>query len=766
MQLNKIIFLILILLGISSSNPIFNTSIYDKYKLAEAYYDSELYDDAIIIYEEILEIQKSIEGLSHSILLKITEKIYQLHILNNNTEKAKEYLQEYISIQSSHILQLQETYIQPLNELKNIYINEKEPDLVFRIDSLLTIINTNMDKFPVDSLLNLPDLLVNTDPNYEVDTEYSINDYALEKMNEGFNHLNNHNYNDAIINFNNSLMLNAKSLDMNYFESIDFNTKKDTLYDLFLINAEQDSTNMLPYFYLGLLKYFDQKYEQSIAHFQHYSESNLEDIKPLLFLGKINFLESNFLDAIFYFYRALKINQNNLEENLYLAKSLIQIKDYNESIKILKYIFKENKNNYDLIFSLGTALYFTGENEEAINYLTQSLLLKSDDYNTYYYLGLSYNQLDLNKKSLEAYKKCLEINPDFSLAHYEIGKIYELILDDNKAIEHFKLAKRNSSFDDLNYRLGMIYYKNEMFLKAMNPMRDYIINNLNDFYTLQILGDIFLKVERYSEAIDTYSRLIISDENNENYYLNIANSHYKLNNFSDALTYYKKVIDLNDTNHEIFFKIGLILNKENLFNEAELYFNKALECGPLNKELLIELGQCYAGQKKFLQSMLTFKEALQFSLEDPIIHYQLGVIYKELQMYDLAVDNFLFFIKFHDDDDITYSLIGDSYFELEQYKDAIKYFNKAYKINYNIKPLFKIGKSYQKLEDTKNAIKYFKNVLKKNPDHVKSRIQLIKVYKQLNREKEIKRECEIVYMLDRSAYNMLTPCIQSTQNKK
>ena len=333
MQLNKITFLILILLNIASSNPIFNTSIHEKYKLAEAYYDSDLYDDAIIIYEEILEIQKSIGGLSHSILLDLVEKIYQLHLINNNTIKAKEYLQEYINIQSSHMLQLQKTYINPLNELKNIYINEKEPELVFRIDSLLTIIDTNMDNFPIDSLLNLPHLLVNTDPNYEIDTEYSINDYALEKMNEGFNQLNNQNYNDAIINFNNSLMLNAKSLDINYFESIDFNNQQDTLYNLFLKNVSQDSTNSLSYFYLGLFKYFDKNYEQSIQYFKKYSEANLEDINPLLFSGKINFLQSNFLDAIFYFYRALKINPNNLEANLYLAKSLIQIEDYSDIVK-------------------------------------------------------------------------------------------------------------------------------------------------------------------------------------------------------------------------------------------------------------------------------------------------------------------------------------------------------------------------------------------------------------------------------------------------
>ena len=56
--------------------------------------------------------------------------------------------------------------------------------------------------------------------------------------------------------------------------------------------------------------------------------------------------------------------------------------------------------------------------------------------------------------------------------------------------------------------------------------------------------------------------------------------------------------------------------------------------------------------------------------------------------------------------------IFESALSEKECKDAIKYFNKAYKINYNIKALFKIGKSYQKLGDTKNAIKYFRNVLK------------------------------------------------------
>ena len=135
-------------------------------------------------------------------------------------------------------------------------------------------------------------------------------------------------------------------------------------------------------------------------------------------------------------------------------------------------------------------------------------------------------------------------------------------------------------------------------------------------------------------------------------------------------------------------------------------------------------------------------------------------------MYDLAIDNFLFFIQSNKDDEITYFLIGECYFELADYKNSIKYFNKSYRINYNIKPLFKIGRCYEKSNDTKNAIKYFRNVIKKNPDHVKARIQLIKIYQKLDRQKDVLRECEIIYMLDRSAYNFLTPCVQNLQNSK
>ena len=76
MLLNRKIFFLLLTINIVISNPIFNSSLHEKYKLAEAYSESNLYDDAIIIYEEILQIQEDVLGDADLNLLNTVSKLY------------------------------------------------------------------------------------------------------------------------------------------------------------------------------------------------------------------------------------------------------------------------------------------------------------------------------------------------------------------------------------------------------------------------------------------------------------------------------------------------------------------------------------------------------------------------------------------------------------------------------------------------------------------------------------------------------------------
>jgi len=753
----KILLFSIILFSIILSS---NSSIIDKKNIAKTYYESDLYEDAIIILEEVLDLEKNIFSNNSIHLLETITTLYELNYFVGNFDASKLYLQEYINIQSSFILQQQNLFTKPLTALKEIYINEKKSEFINHIDSLLIIINSNSNILYNDSTFILPKLLVNKHPNDKIDTELSINDIALEQIKNGIMFLQNNLYTEAIFSLTEAIAYQAGDLDINYFKKLNFGQEKENLYNNLFdnISSGKDTINTKIYFYLGLIDYQNQKFDASIKHFKTYNKYHPKDINSLIFAGDIFFQNKEWLDATFYFFRALKLNPNNLYANLYLAKSLNKIEDYEESNNILKYILSKNTNNYDVIYNLGYNYFHIGKYEQAIKFLTQSILLDTSQFENYYYLGLSYLKKGLNKQGLDAFKKCIAINTNHGLAHYELGKLYTLILKEDLAISHFEIAKKYENIDDLNYRLGLLYYKNELYIKAMEPLKNYLINNLNDINILEIIGEIFIRTKRFPEAIDIYSRLIDENPVNELYYLEIANAYYQLEDLENTIQNYKKAIELNEENSNTYIKIGTALNKQNFFSEAENFLKSALDCGSENKKILMQLGISYGGQGKFLQSLLAFQNALKFSLEDPIIHYQLGIIYKELDIYDLAIDNFNFYLNKNTNDEIAFFIIGECYFNQGNYKEAITYFKKTLNSK-NMQSLYKIGESYLRLNDNKNAAKYFKNVIKTNPDHIKSRVKLINLYIELNKSREAKKECEIIYMLDRSVYNSINFCI-------
>ncbi|SVC77001.1 uncharacterized protein METZ01_LOCUS329855 [marine metagenome] len=208
-------------------------------------------------------------------------------------------------------------------------------------------------------------------------------------------------------------------------------------------------------------------------------------------------------------------------------------------------------------------------------------------------------------------------------------------------------------------------------------------------------------------------------------------------------------------------KLGSICNLLHAYKEAEYYLIESIYCGHASKNILFQLGLAYGGQKKYLQALMALKESLNYSLDDPILHYQLGAIYQEMFIFDLAIEEYKIYSEAYKKDPIVYRLIGDSYVHLKNYQDAIINYRKASELyNYkDILSLYNLGNCYFELKDFKNAAKYFKSVLRINYDHAETHASLIPTYINLNKYKEAKKECDILYMLDRNSYNSIGHCI-------
>ena len=242
--------------------------------------------------------------------------------------------------------------------------------------------------------------------------------------------------------------------------------------------------------------------------------------------------------------------------------------------------------------------------------------------------------------------------------------------------------------------------------------------------------------------------------------MNIADSYYELANYSMSKIYYQKVLDLNEENAAILLRLGSICNLLYEYDKAEEYLNESISCGYTSKDLLFELGIAYGGQKKYLSALISLKEALTYSLDDPILHYQLGVIYQEMSIFDLAILEYQIYLNTYRSDPIAYRLIGNSYMNLNNYQDAIINYRKASELfnHEDINTLYHLGKCYFLIEDFKNSTKYYKSIIRIEHNHPEAHAELVKTYYALNKFKEAKKECDILFMLDRSLFNTLEYC--------
>ena len=740
-------------------------SIYEKNSLAAAYIEAGLYEDAITIYENILDMQKSILGENNVALINTLYKIADTYILNNNLAIAENYIKKAIKIQEYQLLINQKKYLPSFNKLKQIYSINQDTSNINNLDSLMSIL-VNLDKndslfFSSDtSQYKIPGIVTFFDISIDstnLVSEYSINDQAMEFIDNATFYLDMGVYSEAAKEFDMALKLNSKIINLDYLLNLDIpdTTVLNNLYNAFYDIEQYDSTNTTSKLFLGILGLQKQlDYSIIINHINEYIKKNPRDIKSYLLLSNISIKNNKYIEAVGFLHRALLINSKDVSANFSLGFSLMKLGEFDDAIIQFKKVIQLEENHYEARYYLGYLLYEINQYEDSVSELTQALLLDSNNAQIYYYLGKSYKALNKMKQALESFSMSIKINPDYGNSHYELGLIYQSILKFEDAIYQYKKAKKYISNDELNYNLGFLLYSNEKFQEALAPLREYIINFPKDYEVLEILGEIFKKENRYSEAIDTYIRLLDAFPSQLDYYYGIAESYFYLGNYNQAKTYYLKILSFNEENSSVLFILGKISNYINEFNAAAIYFNESIHCGFKSKEVLFELGISYGAQKKYLQALQAFKEALKYSLDDPILHYQLGVIFQELQIFALAIDEYKIFLLSNPNDAVVNRMIAQCYYKQSNYNRAIVYFNKANNLfkSEDVITLYNLGRAYFNIEDYKNAAKYFKSILKINPDHANSRYELITIYQLLNKPREANKECDILYMLDRELY--------------
>ena len=756
---------LLIILIIS---PLFNQEVSDNdvvlskddlYEIAESLIEIGDMNNAIAIYQQILDYQINKYGANHIEVANLSDLIGELLILSYRLEDAEIYLTQSLKVRSRLLFEQQVALKPSLEFLKNLYINLSDSLKVEFIENNLALLNNakmlsleDQDWSPLTFGL---DMLSNEDLT---DNQLSFQATNLLEISESY--FDAGLYHDAIDHLIKALYLNDGNISIDYLY---YYTDKHIDYTSEMINALVDY-NSQDSLYLGqdklllsVIHYYRAEENLANEYINQYIKFNHSDLLAYQLLGDYHYNNEDYLSALFNYRQSRQFDIDNQYTISQEALTLYHLEYYNEAISLFGDMILAEPYNFDAYYYRALSNEKINNYKNAIRDFTQYILLNPDNEEIYYHLGICYYKTDKLNRSKESLERYLKFNNENGEAHYILGIINEEILELETAIFHYSQAKKFSPrLIEANLKLGMLHYRNQNYRKALEPIRDYIIHNPDSINVLEKFADILFKEKRFPEAIDAYERLYSADSTQVDYLFNIANAHIELNDMENAKEMLTKYILLGKVDSEILHTLANIESELGDYKNSILHYQMAINIGKPTVNMYYNLAMSYAQLGNFFEALQAFKGAYELDQEDSEIIYQIAICYKELEVYDEAINYLSLFLDKYPKDYLAHYVIGELYYFNENYNLAASHFKKSISINSNdYVSLYYLGMCSAKQNDFLSAAKFYKKSIKINPQHGPSHFELALTYHNLGKDREVKKQKNIVRMLDKNLYSQL-----------
>lgn len=301
---------------------------------------------------------------------------------------------------------------------------------------------------------------------------------------------------------------------------------------------------------------------------------NQDDIEFYINL-KISEIYSNTLDfsnAEIYIKKAMEYNNKNYLAKFRLSKLYMKIGKYDKAEKEIKEYIKNKGENINAILLLSKIYFCKGEKRNAKKILENAI--KTNPKNIFLLAELINIYLEENKfhKAKVLVNRSLNIKSDSLKSNISKAKllIYDGKYDEAEEIL-VKYDKINNT--DLFMELGKLYYKEELYKKAICQFQKCLEINPDSFYArLELVKAYYVNnnakkfIKNLRECL-SINNLFILDK--ENVIFNIGKLLYLRKKYKEALSIFEKLITKNNPKNYLYYleQIKCIVSKKNLFNK-------------------------------------------------------------------------------------------------------------------------------------------------------------------------------------------------------
>lgn len=280
---------------------------------------------------------------------------------------------------------------------------------------------------------------------------------------------------------------------------------------------------------------------------------------------------------------------------------------WSDAIYEYKKLLEKNKNQPEIFFKLGNAYYKKGDMEKAIEAFTAATQLKPD--------------------FLDAYQKLSEVSMQIAVPENEIKVC-------------LKEVQKNPNSADAHFRLGVSYYKCNIFMDAKREYEIAVGLDPKKTEAYFNLGVLYQDLNTYDKAEETYKKAIGISQSYDKAHFNLGIVYYQTGRLEESASEYKQVISVNPDYADAYVNLSLVYFIKSFYFDAIESLKKALPLGSAPEKIHYFCGNIYNKMDKKNDAIAEYKKAIKINSKMIAPRYNLGLIYLEKKMVDEAIEEF------------------------------------------------------------------------------------------------------------------------------
>ncbi len=213
---------------------------------------------------------------------------------------------------------------------------------------------------------------------------------------------------------------------------------------------------------------FEQRIERMLGTFKG---ENFDLFTRLLNTGADLFIEGNARRGIRYFEKALLMDATNAPLAFFIGEHFFVINKPVLARAYLESAVEQEPENYLAMSMLGVICGDDGDLNSAKRYLSRALKIRKDSFTAHYGLGRILVSEGKLREAISHLKRALILKPTPEM-YYLVGRAYLEYGRTEIAVHHLlRCIEMDPKFDAALYHLGLIYLKQEDFLRAQEHFR-------------------------------------------------------------------------------------------------------------------------------------------------------------------------------------------------------------------------------------------------------------------------------------------------------